>query len=223
MDGALVSGTAQLVTSAFRGVPQVEWYVNGPRGVGIPALRGPRTGTPPRPVTEHRVITKRAMRIPVQGYRTGVRPMARQCALRCDVVYVVSLHSGVHASHLRQRLRSFRHRALRPSSRGRPVALCRHSSSTSSARASIRRESRACRTVRPMGPRRQPRRRTPWCKSCAGIMQRTGEEPVGVPPAAPRQASVRGVRPCAMCCATKKSIGVVSLMLSSLPSTILTT
>lgn len=56
----------------------------------------------------------RADLIHVQGYHTAVGPLAMMSALRRDIRYVVSLHSGGHSSHLRKALRPIHHGVLRP-------------------------------------------------------------------------------------------------------------
>ena len=50
----------------------------------------------------------------VQGYHTLVAPMAMRAARRLGVPYVVTFHSGGHASRVRNLLRPLHQRALRP-------------------------------------------------------------------------------------------------------------
>lgn len=50
----------------------------------------------------------------VQGYHTAVPPLAMLGAIRSRTPFVLSFHSGGHASSVRNRARRLQHRALRP-------------------------------------------------------------------------------------------------------------
>jgi glycosyltransferase involved in cell wall biosynthesis len=64
----------------------------------------------------------------VQGYHTLVAPLAMASAVAAEIPYVVSFHSGGHASALRTRLRGVQRLALRPWFRraARLVAVSRY-------------------------------------------------------------------------------------------------
>ena len=61
-----------------------------------------------------RIVRSGADLVHVQGYHTGVPPVAILAALRASLPYLLTMHSGGHSSSLRHRLRSLQVRALAP-------------------------------------------------------------------------------------------------------------
>lgn len=65
------------------------------------------------PALRRMVATEQADVVHVQGYHTLVAPMAMSAAIRTQVPFVVTFHSGGHSSSLRRAARPIQHRILR--------------------------------------------------------------------------------------------------------------